>query len=128
VLRHDTGAAMAAAADAAAQAAGAVVDKASGRRRAMPAATRHPMDDFGHERRMRRLQSFEMRLAIGLVIGALALGIMAWYRQPSQRADWTPQEAPLLSYAERFREPAMDCDLQSSVRREVRVRQLIVHP
>jgi hypothetical protein len=128
VLRHDTGAAMAAAVGAAAQAAGAVVDKASGRRRAMPAATRHPMDDFGHERRMRRLQSFEMRLAISLVIGALALGIMAWYRQPSQRADWTPQEAPLLSYAGRFREPAMDCDLQSAVRREVRVRQLIVHP
>lgn len=132
ILRHDTAAAVDAAGNTAASLASAV--RANYERqhpavsRAKLAAPQRAMAGFGPEHRTRRLQSFEMRLAIGLVIGALALGIMAWYRQPSQRADWTPQEAPLLSYASRFQEPAMECDLQSAVRREVRVRQLIVHP
>ncbi len=139
ILRRDTEAAMVAAADAADTVAGTASGHAGAARanharqhpavsRAKLAAAQRPMVDLGQERRMRRLQSFEMRLAIGLVIGALGLAVMAWYRQPSQRADWTPQEAPLLSYASRFQEPAMECELHSSVRREVRVRQLIVHP
>jgi hypothetical protein len=96
--------------------------------RAKLAEPQYPMADLTNERRTRRLQSFEIRLAIGLVIGALTLGIMAWYRQPAQRSEWTPQQAPLLAYSERFKDPFMACDKHALSRSEVRVRQLVVAP
>ena len=88
----------------------------------------HPMVDFARERGARRLETFELRLAMALVIGALALAVMAWYRQPAERSEWKAQEAPLITYAARFPDEAIECDLHSSVRREVRVRQLVVMP
>jgi hypothetical protein len=86
------------------------------------------MVNFGEERRTQRLQNIEFRLAIGLLVGAIGLSLVAWYRQPAQRANWERQEAPLISFSPRFEGEELKCDLHSSVRREVRVRQLIVMP
>jgi hypothetical protein len=91
-------------------------------------ASQHAVVNFGEDRRTQRLRNVEFRMAVGLLIGGIALALMAWYRQPAQRANWKRQEAPLISYAPRFKEAELKCDLHSSVRREVRVRQLIVAP
>jgi len=127
VLRRDTEDASASA-TAAARAAEAALASVRDDSHRLKTASQHVMVNFGEDHRTQRLQNFEFRLAIGLVIGAAALATMAWYRQPAQRANWKRQEAPLISYAPRFKEAELKCDLHSSVRREVRVRQLIVAP
>lgn len=96
--------------------------------RANLAAAQYAMVDFARERREHRMQTIEMRLAIGLVLGAILLGLFAWLRQPSERSDWSPQEAPVMSYISQFRQPAMECDPHAAVRRMARVRQLVVKP
>jgi len=126
VLRRDTEEASVAAAKAASSAEAALASVRDDNK--LKIAAQHVMVNLGEDHRTQRLQNFEFRLAIGLLIGAMTLGIMAWYRQPDQRANWKRQEAPLISYAPRFKETELACDLHSSVRREVRVRQLIVMP
>ncbi len=127
VLRQDTedASASAAAVASAAEAALAAVRHDASRRKS---AGQHAMVNFGEERRTQRLQNIEFRLAIGLLVGAIGLSLVAWYRQPAQRANWERQEAPLISFSPRFEGAELKCDLHSSVRREVRVRQLIVMP
>lgn len=122
VLRDDTATAAAAATRAEVAAAPGASAPAAAARIA------HAMADFAQERRAGRLHRFEQRLAIGLVIGALALGTLLWYRQAGPRQDWTPQEAGLMSYSRHFRTPALECDRDASVRRLARVRQIVVIP
>jgi len=126
VLRRDTEEASVAAAKAASTAEAALASVRNESRAWAPA--QYAMLNFGEDRRTQRLQNSEFKLAIGLLIGAVTLAIMAWYRQPAQRANWKRQEAPLISYAPRFKEAELVCDLHSSVRREARVRQLIIMP
>jgi hypothetical protein len=126
VLRHDTEEASVAAAKAASTAEAALASVRDDNQ--LKTAAQHMMVNFGEDHRTRRLQNFEFRLAIGVLIGAIALVIMAWYRQPAQRATWKHQEALVISYAPRFKEPDLVCDLHSAVRREARIRQLIVTP
>ncbi|MCE3261462.1 MAG: hypothetical protein K0R43_541 [Pseudoduganella sp.] len=119
VLRSDTGTAAGAAAEALA---------ARAVNRPAPATPHHAMANAAQERRAQRLRTFEYRLAFGVAGAAILAGVFAWYRQPSERQDWTPQEAALTSYDAHFRPPIMECDPDSPVRREARVRQLIVVP
>lgn len=126
VLRRDTEEASVAAAKAASAAEAALASVRDDN--SLKTAAQQLMAGFGEDRRTQKLQNFEFKLSIGLLIGAIALAIMAWYRQPAQRANWKHQDAPVISYAPRFREPKLVCDLHSSVRREARIRQLIVTP
>ncbi|WP_374586256.1 peptidylprolyl isomerase [Pseudoduganella sp.] len=126
VRRTDTADAVAAA-SAAVEAANAP-EARQAMQRANLAAAQYAMVDFARERSENRLQTIEKRLAIGLVLGAIVLGLVAWLRQPSQREDWSPRAAPLMAYSAQFRQPAMECDPQAAVRREARVRQLVLNP
>jgi hypothetical protein len=136
VLRHDiagaeeAGAAAETSAEAARASARASLEQGLTAAHAANAADAgtHALVGFGQERRARKLQNIEFRLALGLLFAAIAFAILLWYRQPSQRVDWTPVAAPLLAYGERFKDPFMPCDPQAEKRREVRVRQLIVSP
>lgn len=91
-------------------------------------AAQYAMRDFAREGRERRMRTIEIRIAIGLVLGAIILGLFAWLRQPSEHSDSSPQAAPILSYSAQFRQPAMECDAHAAVRRVARVRQLVVKP
>ncbi|MGW8392058.1 peptidylprolyl isomerase [Pseudoduganella sp. HUAS MS19] len=126
VLRRDTEDA-ARAATAAAQAAEAALASVRDDIK-LKTAAQHVAVNFGEDQRAQGRNGFQFRLALGLLIGAVALAAMAWYRQAAQRSTWTPQEAPLISYSPRFKEADLRCDIHSSVRREVRVRQLVVVP
>lgn len=126
VLRRDTASAPAAAAKAAEAALASV---RADNMRISPSAAQYAMADLGEERRNRWLHNFEFRLALGLLLGAMTLATIAWYRRPGEeRSTWTPQQAPILSYSDRFKDPFMACDPQASMRKEVRVRQLVVTP
>ncbi len=126
VLRHDTAGAVAAA-TAALAAKDANAGKA-GAGREPGVAAGHAVVNFAEERRTQRLQNLEFRLAVGLLAAAIGIVAMVWYRQPSQRVNWSPQQAPLLAYSERFKDPFMACDPKAARRNEVRVRQLVVTP
>jgi hypothetical protein len=95
--------------------------------RAPLSAAQRAMVHFGVERQLRR-KDLEFKIAVGALIAAMAFAILAWNRQAAPPDNADPRLAPLMSYSARFRGAAMECDLHSSVRREVRVRQLIVVP
>nr|WP_255357550.1 zf-TFIIB domain-containing protein [Duganella sp. Root198D2] len=67
------------------------------------------------------------RIAVGFLVVAIAFWIIAGNLQP-QQPKGIMELAPAISYSPRFREERMECDLHSAVRREVKVRQLIVMP
>ncbi|MYN04689.1 hypothetical protein GTP41_21580 [Pseudoduganella sp. DS3] len=130
VRRNDTADAVAAAnaaVNAAAEAASAPAGQPS-LQSANLAAAQYAMQDFARERREHRMQKMEMRLAIGLVLAGLVLGLFVLLHQPSERNDISTQGAPIKSFSAQFRQPAMECDPQAAVRRQARVRQLLVRP
>lgn len=83
---------------------------------------------FREERTSQQQIDRRFRIAVGMLVASMAFGIIAWNWQPAQRVSPATQTAPLISYSPRFREDRMECDLNSAVRREARVRQLIVTP
>ncbi|KQZ26894.1 hypothetical protein ASD58_15005 [Duganella sp. Root1480D1] len=86
------------------------------------------MVDFSSERGSQRGINRAFRIAVGFLVAAIAFWIGAWNWRSTQPIDGIMQVAPVISYSPRFREDRMECDLHSAVRREVRIRQLIVMP
>ncbi|XLZ71751.1 peptidylprolyl isomerase [Massilia sp. SR12] len=130
VRRNDTADAVAAAnaaATAAAQTASAPAAQ-PGLQSANLAAAQYAMLNFARERREHRMQKMEIRLAIGLVLAGLVLGMFVLLRQSSEGSDISPQGAPIKAFSAQFRQPAMECDPHAAVRRQARVRQLLVRP
>ncbi|SFG64280.1 PPIC-type PPIASE domain-containing protein [Duganella sp. CF458] len=86
------------------------------------------MVDFSGERSTQRQINRAFRIAIGMLVAAIAFGVIAWNWHMGQPVNGVLQVAPVISYSPRFRDDRIECDLHSAVRREVRVRQLIVTP
>lgn len=127
VRRPDTAQAVAAA-DAAAAAAAASTEMPRALQRANLEVAQFAMVDFARERREKRAQRIEKKLAIGLVLGAAVLALLAWLRQPSHREDREQYTEPFMAFSADFVQPAMECDPNAAVRRAARIRQLVVTP
>ncbi len=96
--------------------------------RAALSAAQLAMVDFSEERSTQRRVNRAFRISVGMLAAAIAFGIIAWNWHMEQPVSEVARSAPLISYSPRFKEDRMECDLHSAVRREVRVRQLIVMP